>query len=211
LCSQAGLAPTKTNIFNLYVQRVRTNLHVVLAFSPLGEEFGKRILMFPALINNCTIDWFSEWPTEALYNVAKQQLGGGVDSAASENNVLDSLPNVDGVLKQFSLMHKTVEKGAVKFLDETKRCTYVTPTSYLELLSTFMKVLEKKRKDVGTMLHRFQSGLDKLASAEEQTKTMEEELTALQPVLKQTSEEVAELMIVITADKKVAEETYKRI
>ena len=30
LCSQAGLAPTKTNIFNLYVNRVRQNLHVVL-------------------------------------------------------------------------------------------------------------------------------------------------------------------------------------
>ena len=36
---------------------------------------------------------------------------------------------------------------------------------------------------------------------------MEEELVALQPVLEQTSKEVAELMVVIQRDKKIAEET----
>lgn len=26
--------------------------------------------MFPSLVNCCTINWFSEWPTEALLSVA---------------------------------------------------------------------------------------------------------------------------------------------
>jgi len=26
--------------------------------------------MFPALVNCCTIDWFTEWPSEALEKVA---------------------------------------------------------------------------------------------------------------------------------------------
>ena len=43
--------------------------------------------MFPSLINCCTIDWFHEWPAEALYNVAKQQC---VDV---------ELPNMEGILK----------------------------------------------------------------------------------------------------------------
>ena len=58
---------------------------------------------------------------------------------------------------------------------------------------------------MGTLIHRFQSGLDKLGSAEEQVAVMENELTELQPVLEQTSKEVAELMIVIQRDKKIAE------
>ena len=57
------------------------------------------------------------------------------------------------------------------------------------------------------MIHRFQSGLDKLASAEEQVAVMEKELTDLQPILEKTSVEVAEMMVVIQRDKKVAEET----
>lgn len=38
--------------------------------SPLGEIFRARLRQFPALVNCCTIDWFSEWPAEALRSVA---------------------------------------------------------------------------------------------------------------------------------------------
>ena len=30
--------------------------------------------MFPAVVNCCTIDWFSEWPAEALLEVARKLL-----------------------------------------------------------------------------------------------------------------------------------------
>lgn len=30
----------------------------------------QRIKQFPSLVNCCTIDWFSEWPTDALSSVA---------------------------------------------------------------------------------------------------------------------------------------------
>lgn len=43
--------------------------------------------MFPSIINCCTIDWFNEWPTEALLSVAtnfmsKIELGQGVTPQA---------------------------------------------------------------------------------------------------------------------------------
>jgi dynein heavy chain len=30
--------------------------------------------MFPGLVNCTTIDWFTEWPADALYEVASRQL-----------------------------------------------------------------------------------------------------------------------------------------
>ena len=30
--------------------------------------------MFPALVNCCTIDWFEDWPEEALLSVAQDNL-----------------------------------------------------------------------------------------------------------------------------------------
>jgi dynein heavy chain len=114
---------------------------------------------------------------------------------------------LDATLATFSTIHQSVEVCAKKYSQEMGRVTYVTPTSYLELLSCFKKILQLKRKEVGTLIHRFQSGLDKLASAEEQVATMEKELTDMQPILEQTSKDVAELMVVIQRDKKVAEET----
>lgn len=46
----------------------------VLCFSPIGEIFRARIRQFPALVNNCTIDWFSNWPESALKVSSKLHL-----------------------------------------------------------------------------------------------------------------------------------------
>ena len=45
-------------MFNFFVDRVREQLHVVLAMSPIGDAFRNRVRMFPSLINCCTINWF---------------------------------------------------------------------------------------------------------------------------------------------------------
>jgi hypothetical protein len=40
-----------------FVDKTRDNLHVVLAFSPIGDPFRERLRQFPSLVNCCTIDW----------------------------------------------------------------------------------------------------------------------------------------------------------
>lgn len=42
--------------------------------SPIGEVFRARLRQFPSLVNCCTIDWFNEWPAEALESVATKFL-----------------------------------------------------------------------------------------------------------------------------------------
>lgn len=49
---------TPVSLFNFFVQRVRDQLHVVLAMSPIGDAFRTRLRKFPSLVNCCTIDWF---------------------------------------------------------------------------------------------------------------------------------------------------------
>ena len=57
---------TPLSLFNYFVGRCRENLHVILAFSPIGDAFRNRMRKFPSLINCCTIDWFQAWPDDAL-------------------------------------------------------------------------------------------------------------------------------------------------
>lgn len=45
---------------------------VVLCFSPVGSTLRVRSRKFPAVTNCTAIDWFHEWPQEALVSVSKR-------------------------------------------------------------------------------------------------------------------------------------------
>lgn len=63
-CVKRKIPTTKLNIFSQYIMRVKSNVHVIICMSPGTPIFRDRLRMFPALVNCCTIDWFSEWPDE---------------------------------------------------------------------------------------------------------------------------------------------------
>lgn len=71
---KSGLPATLEAVYNFLIQRVRENLHVVLCMSPIGDAFRNRLRQYPALINCTTIDWFLEWPKEALLEVGNKFL-----------------------------------------------------------------------------------------------------------------------------------------
>ena len=53
-------------LFSLFVQRLKENLHLVLAMSPTSDKFKKDIVKYPALLNCCHINWVARWPDDAL-------------------------------------------------------------------------------------------------------------------------------------------------
>ena len=59
-----------------FIERVRSNLHLSLCFSPVGVKFSTRAQQFPGLVNGTTIDWFLTWPKDALTEVAMRFLSG---------------------------------------------------------------------------------------------------------------------------------------
>lgn len=70
LAKEAGLYDSRDVLLKHFVYLVRENLHIVLAFSPVGEKLRNRCRQFPSIINCATIDWFDKWPDEALFSVA---------------------------------------------------------------------------------------------------------------------------------------------
>lgn len=71
---QAGLEDTPDVLFEFFQDKVRKNLHLALCFSPVGDAFRIRARMFPGVINCTSMDWFHEWPREALIDVASRKL-----------------------------------------------------------------------------------------------------------------------------------------
>ena len=197
ICAAKGLQANKMNFDAVYVSRVRQNLHLVLAMSPIGDVFRERLRNFPSLVSCCTIDWFAEWPEQALTSVAASTLDG---VELSEESVRA------GLVEMVMYVHKSVEEVSIEYMDVLKRKNYVTPTSYLELLSTYEKLLAEKREEVGGLCQRLSVGLDKLITTGQEVAVMQEELVALQPVLEKTQKEVADMMVVIKSDTEEANE-----
>ena len=65
-----GLLDTKENCWRFFIDRVRRQLKIILCFSPVGSTLRIRSRKFPAVTNCTAIDWFHEWPQEALESVS---------------------------------------------------------------------------------------------------------------------------------------------
>ena len=193
---RVGKDKSVADLYDFFVEQCRYNLHTVVCMSPVGDAFRSRLRMFPSLVNCCTIDWFSEWPQDALKSVATQFLA----------EVDLSTPELRSACEDMCIeFHVKIRQLATKFLEEERRYYYATPTSYLELINTYKKLLKAKRLEVSTIRDRYEIGLEKLLNAEESVSVMKEELIALQPVLVKTSEEVEETLKVVDKETEQAE------
>ncbi|XP_078488802.1 dynein axonemal heavy chain 7 isoform X2 [Ciona intestinalis] len=176
---------TPVALFQLFIDRCRDQLHVILAMSPIGDAFRTRLRKFPSLVNCCTIDWFQSWPEDALTAVASRFL----------EDVEMSDEHRTGCIEMCKRFHTSTRTLSERFLNELQRHNYVTPTSYLELINTFKSLLGKKRTEVHKLKRRYEVGLEKLNSAASQVADMQKELTDLQPQLVVASKEVDEIMV----------------
>ncbi|RXM98274.1 Dynein heavy chain 12, axonemal [Acipenser ruthenus] len=174
-------------LFAFFVTRCKENLHIVVAFSPIGDAFRNRLRQFPSLINCCTIDWFQPWPEDALERVANKFLETLELSDLERHEVMP-------ICKHF---HTTAIQLSDKFLHELGRHNYVTPTSYLELIAAFRQLLTQKRDAVMKAKRRYTNGLDKLAFAGSQVGEMKKELVELQPKLEVAKVENNNMMKII--------------
>ncbi|KAH8387117.1 hypothetical protein KR093_004852, partial [Drosophila rubida] len=185
----------RDEIYKFFINRVRNNLHVVMSMSPVGDAFRRRCRMFPSLVNCTTIDWFTSWPTEALYSVAI----GLLTKIAPNMNERISLASTT------VFMHKTVEDASVRFYKEMKRHYYTTPSSYLELLKLYQSLLKVKTQEIIAKRKRIASGLNKLLETNEVIAVMQKELEVMVPQLDEKSAMMKALVDNLTKETKQAD------
>lgn len=162
-----GKVPDRANCLEFFTNEILKNLHVVLAFSPVGDAFRTRARKFPALVNCTVIDWFQPWPYEALYSVGKRFLAE-VDLGEQ------SLRSVIETFLPYSFTQ--VNDMAIKFRQVERRHVYTTPKSYLELLKLYSTLLGTKRTEADNAIERLAKGLQKLKETAEAVTQIEADL-----------------------------------
>ncbi|CAK0841283.1 unnamed protein product [Prorocentrum cordatum] len=195
----AGKPESRDAVWQYFVQVVRENLHVTLAFSPVGDGFRGRCRQFPSIINCATIDWYSAWPKDALYSVAERRYG----QAPKELGLESLIPQLSAIS---GLMHSSSKEAAEQFFDMLKRRTYMTPTSYLELIGLFVDLVGKKRGEITTKLERYKVGVKTLNETKVVVDDLKGSLQKMQPEIEQAKKDTAELMIQVEKDQAIAKD-----
>ena len=150
-----GIADTRENCWRFFIDKVRRLLKVVLCFSPVGSTLRVRSRKFPAIINCTSIDWFHEWPEEALRSVAQKFL-----------TEVDALtPEIQTSRAVFMAgVHKSVNETSTAYLQNDKRYNYTTPKSYLEQIALYKRLLSSEYVELQAKTARLENGLVKLQS-----------------------------------------------
>ncbi|XP_060775597.1 dynein axonemal heavy chain 2 [Neoarius graeffei] len=194
---------TPDSMFNYLIERVRNNLHIVLCMSPVGDPFRNRIRQYPALVNCTTIDWFSEWPQDALLEVAERYLDGL------------NLGDVEGIQSKVACIFMTMHQSVVQFSQrmklELKRPNYVTPTNYLELVSGYKKLLAEKRSELGEQVSKLRNGLFKIDDTRTKVEAMSVELEDAKIKVAEFQKQCEEYLVGIIQQKREADEQQKAV
>ncbi|XP_066267666.1 dynein axonemal heavy chain 5-like [Branchiostoma lanceolatum] len=195
--------PTNENLYNYFLSRARSNLHVVLCFSPVGENFRSRALKFPALFSGCTMDWFLRWPKDALIAVADYFL------ANFQIRCTDEVKN--SVVNTMGKIHDLVAEKCVEYFERFRRQMHVTPKSYLSFLAGYRTIYTEHLNEVGTLDQRMKTGLAKLVEAQESVNELSKELAVKEKDLAVASKNADKVLVEVTASAQAAEKVKAQV
>ncbi|XP_055848919.1 dynein beta chain, ciliary isoform X2 [Episyrphus balteatus] len=184
----AGMVDNRDNCWKFFIDRVRKQLKVVLCFSPVGSTLRVRARKFPAIINSTFINWFHEWPQEALISVAMNFL--------QQTEVLPE-NHRDSVAKFMAYVHTSVNSMSKLYLQNERRFNYTTPKSYLEQISLYTKLLNNKHQDLRGKILRLENGLDKLRSTADQVADLKVKLAVQEVELKEKNDAADALIQIV--------------
>ncbi|XP_054265094.1 dynein beta chain, ciliary-like [Macrosteles quadrilineatus] len=197
----AGIQDTRDNCWKYFINKVRRLIKVILCFSPVGSTLRVRARKFPAIVNCTSIDWFMEWPQEALESVSGRFLAE-----------VDVLPSQ--IRKSVSLfmayVHTSVNTMSKVYLDNERRYNYTTPKSFLEQIHLYSKLLKFTLKDCLAKSRRLQNGLKKLVGCSDQVASLKTQLAEQEKIIQEKTKAATELIKIVGKEQdKVAKEKIK--
>ena len=123
--------------------------------SPVGDLLRIRCRNFPSLVNCCSLDWFDNWPEEALRAVSVQFF--------EQNSMIqDDVGLRHSIATMFPQLHSSVQELTTSFYEQQKRRVYITPKTYLDALGLFKDELNEKQEELNSKLTRIKNGINKL-------------------------------------------------
>jgi dynein heavy chain len=191
------------SLYLYFVEKIRKNLHVCLCMSPVGDTLRVRARKFPGIVNQCQIDWFHSWPESALFDVAYSFL--------KDMPLPDQVESLEGDIRRslsenMAETHISIDLINKEFLYKERRYNYTTPKSFLELIEFYKANYVKNNEKIETQIISLQKSLEVLKKTHERVEDLKKDLIVIGREVEEKSKKTNELLAIVNADKKEAEE-----
>uniref|UniRef100_A0A0G4FLJ2 Dynein heavy chain, cytoplasmic n=1 Tax=Chromera velia CCMP2878 TaxID=1169474 RepID=A0A0G4FLJ2_9ALVE len=203
----------ESELFAKFTKQVQRNLHIVFTMNPANPDFSNRQATSPALFNRCVIDWFGDWPHNALVQVAKEftdKIDLPKESFSADSTVEDEDERHDRLAQAIVAVHEQVEIANQKLARAAKKSNFVTPRDFLDFITHVVGLVDEKRNEVTEQQQHLNVGLQKLRETEEQVSALQASLAVKEKELSEKKALADEKMQLMVKEQSEAEERKRQ-
>ncbi|CAK0878751.1 unnamed protein product [Prorocentrum cordatum] len=212
-CRHAGMQGLDdAELFARFTKQVQRNLHIVFTMNPANPDFYNRSNSSPALFNRCIIDWFGDWPHEALIQVGydfTKELEVSSESFGRPANFADEKVKHDALANVIVEFHEKVDEVNVQLRKSAQKYNFITPRDFLDFINHFLLILKEKREEVKEQHEHIDGGLRKLKETEKQVAELQQGLAVKEKELAEQNKKAEEMMSQMVQGQGEAEEKKK--
>jgi dynein heavy chain 1, cytosolic len=206
---EGKIMDTEEELYRNFIYNVQRNLHVVFTMNPANPDFSNRTASSPALFNRCVIDWFGNWPEEALYQVANEfthnmdLLPNSFSHSAQQDD-----PDLrhEAIVNAIVNIHNSVVSTNSKLAKSAKKHNYITPRDFLDFIKHFVNLYGEKKSELEEQQLHLNIGLDKIHDTEEEVKKLQGSLSEKSKELFAKEKQANEKLVLMVSEQQQAEQ-----
>lgn len=190
-------------LYNLFVNVIREQLHIILCFSPINNNFRTYFRNYPSIINSCTIDWFHPWPNDALSSIAQRFLAEEISSLAEPEQV-----NITKMFVEFHSSTMTLIKEV--YLDQCQKI-FIPSKTFIDCITIFKENFLRKKFELDGRDKKYNAGIQQITESEEQVDIMQKSIEALEPQCKIIAEKLAKQISDVQTSQEAVDEQMELV
>uniref|UniRef100_A0A8D8QIW2 Cytoplasmic dynein 2 heavy chain 1 n=2 Tax=Cacopsylla melanoneura TaxID=428564 RepID=A0A8D8QIW2_9HEMI len=178
--SSAGKSSTQC-----FMERLKTNLHLVLIFDSLLPNLSELFNNNPALLKNCSVIWANEWSTSSMELVSRTFI---MNSDIMKSVSTDYNESLIKIHQHASLMYPMNQ----------------SPMRFTNFVNTNVSIFTNKHKMITDRQNRLQAGITKLTEAKQVVDTLKKEADEQESKLAEKQSKATSALEMITQTMKHA-------
>ncbi|XP_051008480.1 dynein axonemal heavy chain 11 [Acomys russatus] len=180
-----GMVDSRENCWAFFLARVQQQLKMVFCFSPVGPTLRVRARKFPAIVSCTAIDWFHAWPQEALVSVSRRFIEE-IEGIEPQHK--------DSISLFMAYVHTSVKEMSAWYYQNERRYNYTTPRSFLEQISLFKSLLQRKQGELHQKKEHLANGIQKLQTTASQVGNLQARLASQEAELRLRNQDAEALI-----------------